>query len=178
MSELVYSERNSRKLLACIPFTYTSSKTGSNIFGLFKITFQYWILRLDPCPKSLIQSKIKFGPIEILSRSYSLYFLRRPQKLSKSSPSFWHLLHNVKLTVKIWSIFVAFLENTIFKNRSVFLPDLLLNGDSGCGWWELEVIWWCIESPRSLFLGFRYWASSELSRHCTVGGAAISQKKK
>ena len=29
----------------------------------------------------------------------------------KSSPSIWHLLHNVKLTVKILSIFVAFLEN-------------------------------------------------------------------
>ena len=32
----------------------------------------------------------------------------------KSSPSIWHLLHNVKLTVKISSIFVAFLENMNF----------------------------------------------------------------
>ena len=39
----------------------------------------------------------------------------RPQKLTKSSPSIWHLLHNVKSTVKISSIFVAFLENMNFK---------------------------------------------------------------
>ena len=32
----------------------------------------------------------------------------------KSSPSIWHLLHNVKSKVKISSIFVAFLENTNF----------------------------------------------------------------
>ena len=32
----------------------------------------------------------------------------------KSSPSICHLLHNVKLTVKILSIFVAFLENKNF----------------------------------------------------------------
>ena len=38
-------------------------------------------------------------------------FLRRPPKWTKSSPSIWHLLHSVKSTVKISSIFVAFLEN-------------------------------------------------------------------
>ena len=47
---------------------------------------------------------------------WSSYFLRRPQKLTKSSPLIWHLLHNVKSTVKILSIFVAFLENMNFKN--------------------------------------------------------------
>ena len=41
-------------------------------------------------------------------------FLRRPQNLTKSSLSIWHLLHNVKLTVKISSVFVAFLENMNF----------------------------------------------------------------
>ena len=41
-------------------------------------------------------------------------FLRRPQKLTKSSPSIWHLLHNFKWTVKISSIFVAFLENITY----------------------------------------------------------------
>ena len=41
-------------------------------------------------------------------------FLRRPQKFTKSSPSIWHLLHNVKSLVKIFSIFVAFLENINF----------------------------------------------------------------
>ena len=37
-------------------------------------------------------------------------FLRR----TKSWPKIWHLLHNVKSTVKISSIFVAFLENMNF----------------------------------------------------------------
>ena len=32
----------------------------------------------------------------------------------KSSASIWHLLHNVKSSVKILSIFVAFLENMNF----------------------------------------------------------------
>ena len=40
-------------------------------------------------------------------------FLRRPQKLQKSSQSIWQ---SVKLTVKISSILVAFLENTDFIN--------------------------------------------------------------
>ena len=35
--------------------------------------------------------------------------------MTKSSPSIWHLLHNVKSTVKISSICVAFLENMNFK---------------------------------------------------------------
>ena len=43
------------------------------------------------------------------------FILRRPQKLTKSSPSIWHNVVSVKLTVKISSIFVAFLENTNFK---------------------------------------------------------------
>ena len=46
-------------------------------------------------------------------------FLRRPQKLMKSSLTIWHLLHNVKLTVKILSIFVAFLENMNFNLKRV-----------------------------------------------------------
>ena len=41
----------------------------------------------------------------------SLCFLGRPHKLMKSSPSMWHLMHNVKSTVKNLSICVAFLEN-------------------------------------------------------------------
>ena len=43
--------------------------------------------------------------------------LRRPQKMMKSSPSIWHLLHNVKFTLKISSIFVAFLENMNFNGK-------------------------------------------------------------
>ena len=38
--------------------------------------------------------------------------------MTKSSPSIWQLLHNAKLTMKISSIFVAFLENTNFISLS------------------------------------------------------------
>ena len=41
-------------------------------------------------------------------------FLRRQQKLTKSSLSILNLLHNTKSKVKISSIFVAFLENMNF----------------------------------------------------------------
>ena len=37
----------------------------------------------------------------------------------KSSPSIWHYVVSGKSTVKILSIFVAFLENTIFKTNPV-----------------------------------------------------------
>jgi hypothetical protein len=47
-----------------------------------------------------------------------LCFPRRPQKLMKSSTQTWHLLHNVKSTVKISSIFVAFLGNMNFNTIS------------------------------------------------------------
>ena len=43
------------------------------------------------------------------------------KKATKSSPSIWHYIVSVKSTVKILSIFVAFLENTNFM-RSSFLP--------------------------------------------------------
>ena len=49
------------------------------------------------------------------TRFKSFLFLRRPQNLTKSSPSIWHLLHSVKSTVKILPIFVSFLENMNFK---------------------------------------------------------------
>ena len=48
-------------------------------------------------------------PIEV-----NFVFSKKPQNLTKSSPSIWHLLHTVKSTVKISSIIVAFLENTNF----------------------------------------------------------------
>ena len=40
-------------------------------------------------------------------------FLRRPQKLTKSSLSIWRYVISVKLTVKISSLFVAFLEHKL-----------------------------------------------------------------
>ena len=46
----------------------------------------------------------------------SLCFLRRPQKLTKSSLSFWHYAVSVKSTVKILSIFLAFIRlQVLFK---------------------------------------------------------------
>ena len=45
-------------------------------------------------------------------------FLRRPQKWTNSIPSIWHLLHNVKSTVKISSIFVAFSEYMNFTQET------------------------------------------------------------
>ena len=41
-----------------------------------------------------------------------------PYKLMKSSPSIWNYAVSIKSTVKISSIFVAFLENTNFKTFS------------------------------------------------------------
>ena len=58
---------------------------------------------------SSIMTKIEMAK-NIHLQMLSSGFLKKPQKLTKSSPSIWHLLHNVKLTVKISSIFVAFLE--------------------------------------------------------------------
>ena len=46
--------------------------------------------------------------------TFSSCFLRRPRKLTKSSPSIWRFLHSVKSTVKISSIFVPFLGNINF----------------------------------------------------------------
>ena len=52
-------------------------------------------------------------------RHIKFVFLRRPQKSTKPSPLIWHLLHNVKSTVKISSNFLAFLENMKFNLRNV-----------------------------------------------------------
>ena len=41
--------------------------------------------------------------------------------MTKSSPLIWHLLHNVKLTVKISSFFVAFSENKTWTLNSYSL---------------------------------------------------------
>ena len=40
--------------------------------------------------------------------------------MMKSSPSIGHLLHDVKLMVKITSLFVAFLENMNFTNSQPY----------------------------------------------------------
>ena len=45
----------------------------------------------------------------------------------KSSPSIWRLLHSVKSTVKISSIFVLFLENKNFTEMP--LPQLICQAD-------------------------------------------------
>ena len=45
------------------------------------------------------------------------YQLKKVLKLMKSSPLIWLYVVNVKSTVKILSIFVAFLENVNFKTN-------------------------------------------------------------
>ena len=71
----------------------------------------------------------------IICKPYSSYleatiflsssFLRRPQKLMKSSRSIRRYVVNAKSMVKILSIFVAFLENMNFKNNHVLSPSNL-----------------------------------------------------
>ena len=50
--------------------------------------------------------------------------------MTKSSPSIWHLLNNVKLTAKILSIFVAFLENmnfsTTYEKLRAYCPNIYI----------------------------------------------------
>ena len=46
--------------------------------------------------------------------------------MTKSSPLIWCLLHSVKLTVKILSIFVAFLENMNFNKKNMKLSHIYL----------------------------------------------------
>ena len=65
----------------------------------------------------------------------SSYFLRRPQKLMKSSLSIWCYVVNVKSTVKILSIFVASLENVNYN-------ELLLSFRS-----MYIVSWYCRKCP-------------------------------
>ena len=68
----------------------------------------------------------------------SLLILHSPHNV-KSSPLIWHSLHNTSVTVKILSIFVAFLENTNFKDDALVIT-------IGSAWlrthslriWELE----------------------------------------
>ena len=62
-------------------------------------------------------------------------FLRRPQKLAKSSSWIWHLLHNVKMMVNISSIFVAFLENMNF--NMVFKAIKIVLRGNPCTIWLL-----------------------------------------
>ena len=53
--------------------------------------------------------------------AWSLGFLRRPQNLTKSSLSIWRYAVSVKWTVRILSIFVAFLENMNFNKMTLCL---------------------------------------------------------
>ena len=43
------------------------------------------------------------------------------KKATKSSPSIWHYVENVKTTVKLSSIFVTFLENMNFTKILFFI---------------------------------------------------------
>ena len=50
-------------------------------------------------------------------------FSTKAQKFMKSSPSIWHYVVSVKLTVNISPIFVAFLENMNFKSEEAWKND-------------------------------------------------------
>ena len=52
-------------------------------------------------------------------------FSKKATKLMTSSPSIWQLLHTVKLTVKILSIFVAFSENVNFNAVTIKILKIL-----------------------------------------------------
>ena len=56
----------------------------------------------------------------------SLCFLRRPQNLTTSSLLIWRYVVNVKLMVKILSIFMAFFENMNFKSWNSTIQILLV----------------------------------------------------
>ena len=67
--------------------------------------FEPTVQRCDVKEFPYLEISVKFG------------FSKKATKIKKSSPSIWHLLHNVKSTVKISSIFAAFLENMNFTNN-------------------------------------------------------------
>ena len=72
-------------------------------------------------------------------------FSKKAKKLTKSSPPIGRLLHTVKFTVKILSIFVAFSEHVNFNAIAVFLQDFF--------------------KANFLFFGAFIWLDF-LSRHC------------
>ena len=63
-------------------------------------------------PRNLVNLTMEFK-LEITSCKVHIV-QEGHKKLIKSSPLIWHLLHNVKSTGKIWSNFVALLENINF----------------------------------------------------------------
>ena len=65
---------------------------------------------------------IVYLEIDVFKRYFPRFrshFLRRPQKLTKFSLSIWQYVVTVKSTVKISSIYVAFLENINFNLKPV-----------------------------------------------------------
>ena len=66
-------------------------------------------------PGIMSTDKSTSGSGELVSLAFlKLVFSKKATKLTKSSPSIWHYVVSVKPTVKISSIFVAFLENMNF----------------------------------------------------------------
>ena len=97
-----------------IPYSYSSDSTANSNFHEFSGIFNTFVcLLLFHSSKTIRLVKKNYGNSGFVV-SKSLCFLRRPQKMTKSSPSIWHLLHNVKLMVNILSFFVAFLESLNF----------------------------------------------------------------
>ena len=93
-------------------------------------------------------------------------FVRRSRKLTKSSPSIWHLLHSVKSTVKISSIFVASIENMNFKKQRIKSEP----SDNIYKKWTFQK-----HNPTSSIFGFlKIWSESSKKRICFAIG--IPQK--
>ena len=105
------------------------------------ITFQYatWVLsRIILCLQEH-KMMVKWSPKldgfcfdAVIFEFRYIYFwnqfskMRRPQKLTMSSPSIWHYVVSIKSTVKISSIFLAFLENTNFTRTCLAVTKVVL----------------------------------------------------
>ena len=78
-------------------------------------------------------------------------FSKKATKIDKISPSIWHYVVSVKSTVKISSIFVAFLENTNLPEppEHVAIVDLMIFKSNDI---ERTLAKKCINFPYSVYL--------------------------
>ena len=103
-----------------IEMTHMSTYIGKPIFfRIYEIISSYWkkVKKQKVFQANHISNDKKYPEWSMISSLpvyFNFVFSKKATKIDKSSPSIWHLLHNVKSPVKIWSIFVAFLENMSF----------------------------------------------------------------
>ena len=87
-----------------------------------------------------------------------------PEKLKKSSPSIWHLLSKGQVDgVKIWSIFVAFIENINFTIIYTAVS-LLSSEETVVNTVSSVMLAWLLIIPEPLILGLIW----QLSANSTV----------